>query len=47
MKLFLGFLLVCFVGGAALWAAPLKRRVTWLLCLCLLICVAFFFFDQI
>jgi len=47
MKLFLGFLIVCFVGGAVLWKAPLKKRLAWLAGLCLLVCAGYYFFNQI
>jgi len=43
----LGFLLVCFVGGAVLWKMPLSKRAALLLGLCLLIGVGFYFFNQI
>jgi len=47
VKLFLGFLLACFIGGAVLWKMSLRKRAALLLGLCLLIGVGFFFFDQI
>lgn len=47
VKLFLGFLLLCFIGGAALWKAPVSQRLIWIMGLCVLVAVGFFFFNQI
>lgn len=47
MKLFLAFLVICFVGGSVLWRAPLGKRLTWLVGLCLFVCVGYFFLHQI
>lgn len=47
MKLFVLFIVLCFVGGLLFWKVPLGRRQQVLLVVCLFISFAYFFLNQL
>jgi hypothetical protein len=47
MKLFLGFLIISFVAGIALWKKRLQLRLLLLAGLCCFVCFAYFSLNQI
>ena len=47
MKLFLGYLLLCFTGAIVLRKKNLKLNMWLLFGLCLLVSIGYFFFHQI
>jgi hypothetical protein len=47
MKLFIGMLLLCFVGSSLLRLRALKLNVVLLLGLCVLVTIGYYFFRQI
>jgi hypothetical protein len=47
MSVFIGFTLLCFVGGAVLWRIRPAQRSKLLLALCLFMTFAYFFLDQL
>ncbi|MCC6604331.1 MAG: hypothetical protein IT327_14055 [Anaerolineae bacterium] len=47
MTLFIGFTLLCFVGGVVLWRVNPAHRSKLLLALCLFMAFAYYFLDQL
>lgn len=47
MNVLLGFMMVVFLGGIALWRQKLSSRVVILLIICALVSIAYFFGNQI
>ena len=47
MKVFIGFILICFVGATVLRKRDIKTSVYMLCTLTLLVSIGYFFFNQI
>jgi len=47
VKIFIGFIMFAFIGGLLMWKLSFQRRSLILLAICLMVCFAYYFLNQL